>query len=172
MSSVSTRAKAVRNSSAGSHAEQGSESCIHPGWTPFAIAPMLPAGFVVCQIVVVVTRFDQLGSRRDGLRGFIGGCFRASNEFDPVLKEKGREWRPGGLDELQRVLEAEERIAKSKTKSAAVNRVNCSPRKSRMLLRETVQNCVGWESITGLDACVQRIEAALYRASIPFLRSG
>lgn len=99
------------------------------------------------------------------------GAFALHNAFDLLLKEQGSEWRSVGLDELRRVLAAQKRLEKSKSKAADRPPVELTAHESSNEVASDCPKLLRVGEVTGLDDCAQRIEAALYRTSIPHLRS-
>lgn len=99
------------------------------------------------------------------------GVFTLHNEFDLLLKEEGSEWRSVGLDELRRVLAARTCFEKSKSKAIDRQPAEQAPHRASHEVSSDCPTLLRMGEVTGLDACIQRVEAALYRASIPYLRS-
>jgi hypothetical protein len=95
------------------------------------------------------------------------GVFALDSEFDLLLKEEDSEWRPIGLDELRRVLTAQKCLAKSESQTSARQTAELGAQG----MSNAVEKLLRVGEVTGLDACIQRIDAALYRASIPHCRS-
>jgi hypothetical protein len=99
------------------------------------------------------------------------GVFSLHNEFDLLLKEEDSEWRPVGLDELRRVLAAQNCRDKSKRSPTEPEPAKTTAQRMSNEAASTSPKLLRVGEVTGLDACVQRIEAALYSASIPHCRS-
>ena len=100
------------------------------------------------------------------------GVFALHRQFDLLVKEEGAEWRTVTLDELRGILEA------NINPPGADEKANDHQMRGPMLpnppneLAGARPKLVRLGTITGLDSCVQRIEAILYRASIPHLTAG
>jgi len=99
------------------------------------------------------------------------GVFALHNEFDLLLKEEGSEWRPVGIDELRRVLAARKRLAKSESQDSDSQPAELEFHRTSNEIASDCPKLLRVGEVTGLDDCAQRIEAALYRTSIPHLRS-
>jgi hypothetical protein len=99
------------------------------------------------------------------------GVFSLHSEFDLLLKEEGAEWRSVGIDELRRVLAAQKSLEKSKSNASDGQPAELGASKASNQIASNCPKLLRVGEVTGLDACVKRIEAALYRASIPHCRS-
>jgi hypothetical protein len=99
------------------------------------------------------------------------GVFALDNEFDLLLKEQDSQWRSVGLDELRRVLAVQKRVAKSHSQASDRQPAELGSQGMSNAVERDCPKLLRVGEVTGLDACIQRIEAALYRASIPHCRS-
>jgi hypothetical protein len=107
------------------------------------------------------------------------GVFALHSEFDLLVKEEGSEWRPVTLDELRSILIAHRDflVANRDFLDAGVEpndrqTLELTPSGEPDQFARKRPKLVRLGTIIGLDACVQRIEAILYRAFIPHLTAG
>ena len=100
------------------------------------------------------------------------GVFALHRRFDLLVKEEGAEWRAVTLDELRGILEANIDPPSADEKANDHQMGGPLPPNPPNELAGARPKLVRLGTITGLDACVQRIEAILYRASIPHLTAG
>ena len=98
------------------------------------------------------------------------GAFALSSQFDLLAKEEGSEWRAVTLDELRSILAANTRVPD--TDARGHQTIEFTPTGEPKQFAGASPKLVRLGTIIGLDACVQRIEAILYRASIPHLTAG
>ena len=100
------------------------------------------------------------------------GSFAVHHNFDLLLKEKDSEWRPVTLDELRSILIANRDFRDAGEEPNDRQTLELTPPGEPDEFARKRPKLVRLGEIIGLDACVQRIEALLYRASIPHQRAG
>ena len=100
------------------------------------------------------------------------GSFAVHHNFDLLLKEKDSEWRPVTLDELRSILIANRDCLDAGEEPNDRQTLELTPRGEPAEFAWKSPRLVRLGEIIGLDACVQRIETLLYRASIPHQRAG
>ncbi|MGO9088781.1 MAG: hypothetical protein ACLQBK_26550 [Candidatus Sulfotelmatobacter sp.] len=100
------------------------------------------------------------------------GAFALHNDFDLSVKEKDADWRPVSLDDLRKILVRNTDIQDSDDETNNHKMLESTPRGEPNVVPGGTRSPVRLGTIIGLDACVQRIQALLYRASIPHLRAG
>jgi len=100
------------------------------------------------------------------------GVFALHRQFDLLVKEECSEWRTVTLDELRRILEANMDLPGADEKANDHQTIAPMPPNPPNELAGARPKLVRLGTLIGLDACVQRVEAILYRASIPHLTAG
>jgi hypothetical protein len=100
------------------------------------------------------------------------GVFALSSQFDLLAKEEGSEWRSVTLDELRRILAANTDVQDTDDERNDHQTLELTPPGEPAEFARKRPKLVRLGEIIGLDACVQRIETLLYRASIPHQRAG
>jgi hypothetical protein len=100
------------------------------------------------------------------------GSFAVHHNFDLLLKEKHSEWRPVTLDELRSILIANRDFVDGGEEPNERQTLELTPPGEPDEFTRKRPKLVRLGEIIGLDACVQRIETLLYRASIPHQRAG
>lgn len=100
------------------------------------------------------------------------GVFALSSQFDLLAKEEGSGWRSVTLDELRRILAANTDVQDTDDERNDHQTLELTPPGEPNELAGARPKLVRLGTIIGLDACVQRIEALLYKALIPHLRAG
>jgi hypothetical protein len=100
------------------------------------------------------------------------GAFALSSQFDLSVKQEGSDWRAVTLDELRSILGANKHFLDAGEKASNHQTLELTPPGEPNEFAGARPNLVRLGTIIGLDACVQRIEAILYRASIPHLTAG
>lgn len=100
------------------------------------------------------------------------GRFALHGEFDLLMREDYSDWRPVHLDELRSILIAQRESSKLENQAHDKDVVDLTPRQALSELAAKPVRLVRVGEVIGLDASVQRVEAAFYRESIPHLRAG
>jgi len=100
------------------------------------------------------------------------GAFTLHSQFDLLVKQEGSDWRPLKLDELCRILAARSDVPDIDDETINPRPPDPMPPNEPNEFTGARPKLVRLGTIVGLDACVQRIETILYRASIPHLRAG
>jgi hypothetical protein len=100
------------------------------------------------------------------------GAFALHHGFDLLVRDQeSSEWRPVELNELRCILEANRCLANSENERCTCDGAQRTPQESSDNRVENRPKLLRVGEATGLDTCVQRIQAALYRASIPHCRA-
>jgi hypothetical protein len=100
------------------------------------------------------------------------GVFALHRQFDLLVKQKDSEWRAVTLDELRSILVSTKDVLDAGEEASDHQTLAPTLPDESTESREKPPGLVRLGEIIGLDACVQRIEAILYRASIPHLTAG
>jgi len=103
---------------------------------------------------------------------FWVGLIVLTPEFDIFVREECSDWRHVQLGELRSILAARRDSSKLESKARDKDVVDLTPRSAPNGFAAEPVRLVRVGEVIGLDASVQRVEAALYRASIPHVRAG
>ncbi|SPF48210.1 hypothetical protein SBA1_820012 [Candidatus Sulfotelmatobacter kueseliae] len=98
------------------------------------------------------------------------GLFALNSQFDLLVREAGSPWRAVTLDELRAILAATTGFPDKATSDRQTPGPTAPNGPNEFAGAHP--KLVGLGTMTGLDACLQRIATLLYRASIPHLRAG